>query len=190
MFGVSLGIIDSGGAGGGGGSYESIATVTSAGSSATLDFTSIVSDYKHLQIRGTARATGSTSGPMYVYLQLNSTTGYARHQLRGNGASATAAGATSETYAQIGGGAADGSYLPANIFSGIIIDIIDYASTTKNKTIRSFGGVDPNASDGAIVLSSNLATGLGTSAVTSITLRAPSGNFASGTVFSLYGIKG
>jgi hypothetical protein len=191
MSNTILGIIaSSGGAAASTSSYESIASATGTGSSGTITFSSIPSTYKHLQIRGMGRASGATSAPMYIYLQLNAGSGYAWHYLKGNGASAAASGGTGATYAQLAGGGADGSWVGANILSGTIIDIIDYASTTKNKTIRSFAGVDPNDTDGSIAIASALATGLGTTAVTEVNLIAPSGNWTTQTTFALYGIKG
>lgn len=184
-----LGVLAASG-GGGGGAYESIATATGTGSSGTITFSSIPSTYKHLQIRGLARADASPTAPMWMYLKLNSTTGYTYHNIRGNGATASAAAATARSNAQLAGGCADPTFMAANILAASITDIIDYASTTKLKTIRCFAGVDPNGTDGAIALSSALATGLDVTAVDSVSLIAPSGNWTTQTVFSLYGIKG
>ena len=81
-------------------------------------------------------------------------------------------------------------------FGESIIDIIDYASTTKNKTIRTFSGWDGNAAgagnDGVVALHSSLATGTGTTAVSSISMYcyASGENFLAGSTFALYGIKG
>ncbi len=179
----------SGNGAGGGGSFESIATATGTGSSGTITFTSIPSTYKHLQVRGIARG-GASLAPLYFYLQLNSVSGYACHHLRGNGASVDATADTARTYAELAGGGADSTFMAANIMGGIIIDIHDYASTTKNKTIRCLAGTDRNGSDGIIALSSALATGLGTTAVNELKLIAASGNWTTSTTFALYGIKG
>ncbi len=57
-------------------SYESIATVNvgSSGSS-FVEFTSIPSTYKHLQIRANSRYTGYQNSGAAVYLQFNGDTG-------------------------------------------------------------------------------------------------------------------
>jgi hypothetical protein len=69
-----------------------------------------------------------------------------------------------------------------------IIDIHDYASTTRNKTVRSFEGSDNNGT-GDVTLVSGL--WLNTAAVTSATVSVLGGiNYAAGTTISLYGIKG
>jgi hypothetical protein len=67
-----------------------------------------------------------------------------------------------------------------------IIDIHDYASTTKNKTTRMFGGIDKNGS-GEVSLFSGLWRN--TSAITSINIYMSSGNWTTDSTFSLYGIK-
>jgi hypothetical protein len=71
----------------------------------------------------------------------------------------------------------------------MIIDIHDYASTTKNKTVRSFFGHDRNGA-GSVYLYSGL--WMNTGAITSLSLGQAnfSGTFDTGTVASLYGIKG
>ncbi len=142
MFGVSLGIIDSGGAGGGGGSFESIATATGTGSSGTITFSSIPSTYKHLQIRGISRSTDSGSSTYESNITLNGQTAYsnyAYHVLAGNGATASASGWGSGTDRLYAIQNALNS-MTAAIMGVSIIDIHDYATTTKNKTIRVLRG--------------------------------------------------
>jgi hypothetical protein len=69
----------------------------------------------------------------------------------------------------------------------MIIDIQDYASTTKFKTIRVLTGNDRNGA-GGIELNSVLWRS--TSAITSLVFpNANSVNYNSGSVFSLYGIN-
>jgi hypothetical protein len=68
-----------------------------------------------------------------------------------------------------------------------IIDIQDYSSTSKNKTVRTFSGVDFNGS-GSVNLYSSL--WMSTSAISSLTLTSNTGEFSTNTTFALYGIKG
>jgi hypothetical protein len=173
------------GAGGAaGGSYESIQTVTGTGSS--LSFTSIPSTYKHLQIRGLTR-DGSDSAVVAQFNSDTSTSNYAHHRLYGNGSTVTAEGYPSGTFPFGFAMISLTNGVPASTYATVIADIADYASTTKNKTVRSFYGQDQNGS-GQVGLTSSL--WLNTAAITSILLRPYSGTFAAGTVFSLYGIKG
>jgi hypothetical protein len=77
----------------------------------------------------------------------------------------------------------------ANMFSASIVDILDYANTSKYKTIRVLAGADVNNQTGTTF---GLSSGSwrSTSAVTSITIGTSGFNFAQYTQFALYGIKG
>ena len=169
------------------GAYESIATGVGTGSNATITFSSIPSTYTSLQIRCLVRDTSTGTGAYRLDVNLNgdTATNYAYHILSGNGASVTASGVASAAFMSQGTvKVRDGE--AAGIMGIGIIDIHDYASTTRNKTVRSFTGYDANGS-GYVGLQSGL--WMSTSAVTSITLSA-STFFTSATVFALYGIKG
>jgi hypothetical protein len=173
-------------------SFESIATVTAAGGETSLSFTSIPGTYSSLQIRGTYRDTYSGAGPSYEFTQGqfngDTATNYSVHRLFGNGVTVSVGGTASLSYFYAGLGI-DASAL-TNTFGGSIIDILDYASTTKYKTVRTFAGVDVN---GAV---SNIAVALfssfwrSTAAITTITLK-PTGTpaFAAGSTYALYGVK-
>jgi hypothetical protein len=168
-------------------SFESIATVTAAGGETLITLSSIPSTYNHLQVRWIARSSGYAE---YVFGRANATGGYANHALAGNGSSASAAGATSNTYIEMQGGGCQNT-APAGTFGSGILDIIDYASTTKNKTFRYFVGYDTNGTvDQRVQLGSALGTGITTAAITSLDFRLNTGNFAAGSTFALYGIKG
>jgi hypothetical protein len=165
--------------------FESIATATGTGSSGTITFSSIPSTYQHLQLRWTSRVATTFST---IRIRFNSDTGsnYAYHDLVGGGASASASGSASQTFGYLGG--SPGTSYSSNITSVGIVDIHDYASTTKNKTIRNFSGFDTNG-DGSIYLTSSL--WMNTNAINTITLtNAANSNWTTLTTFALYGIKG
>ena len=180
-------------------SFYSIATVTAAGGETSLSFTSIPGTYKSLQIRGLAKTTYSTANSNnYVTISFNSdvTSSYANHDLTGSNSNAFAEGTAS------GGGAlaavrfaSTNSYtgVPSQAYGAFIVDVIDYASSSKYKTVRSFAGRDTNGatSSGAgvdgISLSSSLWTN--TAAVTTITLLLAGQAMAAGSTFALYGVK-
>ena len=177
------------GAAGGAAAFESIASATGTGSSATITFNSIPGTYQHLQIRMLGKTATAAAGADALDITFNSDSGsnYVYHNLTGDGASATAgASSTSTTFLRIGAGA--GRANETDICAVSIIDIHDYASTTKNKTMRRFGGFDKNASGGSVILNSGL--WMSTSAITSITISSTGGNFTTTNVFALYGIKG
>jgi hypothetical protein len=168
-------------------SYESIASATGTGSSGTITFSSIPATYKHLQIRLIARSSESAAQTNYE-MQINGDTGsnYARHNLRAVGASVASSGVASQTSIAVCAMAAANS--PANTVSPKIIDIVDYASTTKYKTVRIVEG-QVNATYGGQV---HYRSGLwqNTAAITSITLFVTGYNFTTQSSFALYGIKG
>ena len=184
-----LGILDSGGAAAGGGTaYESIATTTvGGGGSATVTFSSIPATYTHLQIRGISRQ--STGGFAQVFAQFNSDTGnnYSRHNLYGEGSTASVDAATSTNKVNIG--VISGASQNASVFGVNITDILDYTNTNKYTTTRTLTGVDNNGS-GYTWFSSG--SWRNTAAITSITITPEdaSGAFTQYSQFALYGIKG
>jgi hypothetical protein len=164
-----------------------IQRITAAGGETSLTFSSIPSTYKNLQVRWIARSTGYAE---YIFGRANATGGYANHALAGNSSSASASGTTSNTYIEMQGGVCQNT-APAGTFGAGMLDIIDYASTTKNKTFRYFVGYDTNGTvDQRVQLGSALGTGITTSAITSLDFRVSTGNFAAGSTFALYGMVG
>ena len=170
-------------------SYESISTVTvGAGGASSIDFTSIPSTYKHLQIRGIGKSNRGTFVKDDIAIQVNADTGsnYSWHVLNGNGSTVTASAGTSAT------SVAMWDYLGTSVtfdkYGAFIIDLLDYANTSKYKTIRGLGGTDANGS-GAIGFNSGL--WMSTSAISSIKLYSgTSSTIQQYSSFALYGIKG
>jgi len=171
------------------GAYESIASATGTGSSGTITFSSIPSTYVALQIRGIFKSDAAGISATYFNLRLNgdTTTLGANHYLKGDGSLVSAgASASTTSYGQINDLVARAS-TGTNIMGVGIIDIHDYASTTRNKSVRSAVGYDANGS-GAVTLMSNLWPV--TSAVSSMSLVLNTGNWTTATQVALYGIKG
>jgi hypothetical protein len=169
--------------------YESIASAAGTGSSATITFSSIPSTYQHLQIRVLGRTT-SGSGlikPLKIYVNsVNTGTSYDSHRLFGTGSSALAENSTNQAVVEIADTLGTDGFA-SGLMGVSIIDIHDYASTSKNKTFRMFSGCDTNSSSGKIYLSSGLFRS--TNAITSVSLNSTD-NFTSNSTFALYGIKG
>jgi hypothetical protein len=170
------------------GAYELISTQVLASAAASVTFSSIPQTYKHLQLRFSVHTTTASADNFGMNLTLNaSSTGYARHVLYGDGSSVGSFGATSESniqlYRVVSGGTLDGGAR----FGAGVVDVLDYASSSKNTTIRSLHGATNLASNFV-----NLQSGLwvNTSAVTSTTLTSASGDFTANSRFSIYGIKG
>lgn len=179
------------------GSYESIATVdVGAGGSASVTFSSIPSTYSHLQIRCLTRGTAGTGGtPVYVTVNSDTAANYSTHQLFGNGSAAASNGHSNASYILDGWGGfqsfAGGD--TANCFGVGIIDILDYANTSKYKTARAAWGRDNNATTGTtgrVFLESG--SWRNTVAITSLTFTTDAAygvNWAQYSTFALYGIK-
>jgi hypothetical protein len=174
--------------------YESIATTTLTTASSSITFSSIPATYTHLQLRIITRSS-SANNYDNIWMRLNSDTNsnYASHYLAGNGATADAYAWSSET--QIRSFYTTGGTASSNVFSVSVIDILDYANTSKYKTTRHLNGFDNNGTGtsnydkGTIVLSSGLWQN--TSAISSINLQINGGvNFTQYSSFALYGIKG
>ena len=165
-------------------SFESIATATGTGSSSTITFSSIPSTYASLQLRINGVANADTDQTAEITFNSDSGNNYTLHRLTGNGSSASAFGFTASSGNKPYGWAYGGGTIP-----GVsIIDIHDYASTTRNKTIRILSGWDNNSS-GRIELQSSV--WLNTNAISSITItNGNARNWTTSAVFSLYGIKG
>lgn len=172
-------------------SYESIATATvGAGGSSSITFSSIPSTYKHLQIRGISKNTENASNSAYDTIIFNSdtATNYSVHGLYGSGATIISDAYTTRANMLYFGTPRSAAGV-ANMFSASIVDILDYANTSKYKTIKTFAGADVNNATGTYfgLYSGNWRS---TAAVTSITISAATFSLAQYSSFALYGIKG
>ena len=171
------------------GAFEPIATATGTGSSSTITFSSIPSTYQHLQIKVLGRTTSTSSliKPLILWVNgVNTGTSYARHLLWGTGSAVSVGGAADQPYWDLAD-ALGTDYYASGLMGVSIIDIHDYASTSKYKTMRALSGCDTNNTTGKIWLSSGLYKS--TSAITSISLNSTN-NFTTDSTFALYGIKG
>jgi hypothetical protein len=173
------------------GSYEQIATVAvPSGGIATVSFVGIPQTYTHLQMRGFIQTNRVTYGRDWIYYRLNGDAGanYSWHHLSGDGANAQAgadanavAGLMVETGTTSGG-----------TFGATVLDILDYATTSKYKTAKALGGGDHNgtvAGFGATVelVSSSWRS---TDAVSSILFYPSNGTLITQySHFALYGIR-
>ena len=170
------------------GAYEPISAITvPSTSTASVTFASIPSTYAHLQIRVLSRSDRAATA-QNIYLQFNGDAGanYTLHALEVGNTTVSAAGAANTTY--LISGVTTGTSASSNIYAGSVIDILDSSSTNKFKTVRTLSGFDlNNTSSGVNYYSGSWRS---SSAVTSVTLLAPIGNFIQYSTFALYGIKG
>jgi len=173
-------------------SYESITTTTLGSSTSSFTFSSIPATYTHLQIRCFAQVVRNTFGIASGNIQFNSDTGsnYSIHNVTGIGGTPYASGSANTTSVVT----ADGMYgtTTGGTFGISIIDILDYANTSKYKTVRTFAGTDFNGTLGGYGGFVGLTSGnwRNTNAITSITFSSSDGNLNTYSSFALYGIKG
>lgn len=168
------------------GAYDSLATISLSTATSSITFSGIPTGYKHLQLRILARATYASSDTGGI-LNFNGDSGsnYAWHRVYGDGGTVTTTASSSATFARID--RMSGASTTANVFGGFIVDILDYANTSKYKTMRSIGGYDAN---GAGWIGLNSALWMSNSAITSITFaNADSTNLVQYTQAALYGVK-
>lgn len=184
---IPLGFWAAAGTGAAAGAYELISTTILSADTASVSFdiSAYTNTYKHLQIRYLGRNIQAVrDGQMIMRFNGDASASYSRHYLMGTGSSAVSSADINQVYATFAAGI-NGASANSGVFTPGIIDIIDFASTAKNKTVRAFHG----STDGAhIALESNLWRS--TSAITNIYMAPQVNSFATGCRFSLYGIKG
>ena len=158
-----------------------VITVGAAGAS-SVTFTNIpTTGYAHLQIRGIAKFSGGDGlGVRVGNGSIDTGSNYAVHVLQGDGSSASAGAASSQSRMVLG--------YDFQEYGPFILDILDYANTNKYKTFRALSGDDRNGSGNI-----NLRSGLwqSTSAINQIRLYGAlsSVSFSQYSQFALYGVK-
>lgn len=171
------------------GDFESIATAVIGSGGGTVSFTSIPATYQHLQIRifcQTNRA--ATADDIYMKFNNSSADYYGYHIVYGDGASA--ASTANNLSSAIDLTRFSSTNAGADVFSVGIVDILDYTSVNKNKTVRSLCGTDQNGS-GVISFNSGLWKPSTPVAINRIDLAPSIGTlFNQDSHFALYGIKG
>jgi hypothetical protein len=178
-------------------SFFSIATYNvGAGGTSNIEFTNIPQDYTHLQIRGIIQ----TNRPSYVVdvvrMQFNSdtSTNYSSHRVRGGydtTSTTVSNGAPGDSVIYLGD---LNSGVASNVFSSVVIDIIDYKDTNKYKTVRGFAAFDCNGTVGTGSYGGTLNFFSGnwrsTNAINSMKFTIISGTaFNQYSSFALYGVK-
>jgi hypothetical protein len=171
------------------GSYDALATYTvPSGGVSSITFAGLPTggQYQHLQLRVMAASNSAGPDTDDLSFQFNGDTGssYVGHSLGGNGSSASSGyNPAASNNRSLRVGANNGS-----AFGAGVLDILDFANTSKYKVARSLGGVDWNGG-GAITLESLL--WLNTSAINSMTIVPRYGTaWLQYSQFSLYGVKG
>lgn len=176
--------------------YQSIATViVPSGGLSTITFSNIPQNFTHLKLHlNTKDDSTGTGGPNIVMQLGNGTldttyTHYWSHYFNGNGSAASAGNVQSSGYYSLVGNHATSNSSYTGMFGGMIIDILEYTSTTKNKVVKSLWGHDRNGT-GEIGINSSIWTATSVAGVTAISFSIVGGaNFVQFSQASLYGIK-
>ena len=161
--------------------YEPIATQTLSTGSTSISFNSIAGTYTDLVLICNVFGTANYSG--FIRFNGDTASNYSSTTLQGNGTSVTSGRATSDTsiYIMTKNVGFDPSYLTTGI-----INIQNYSNSTIYKTVLSRSGV-VRASVGETT--AFVGTWRNTAAITSLTIISDGGTYASGSTFTLYGIK-
>jgi hypothetical protein len=169
-----------------------IASATIANNTTTsISFSGIPQTFSHLQLRCSVRTLTSSGTHEWLYLyHPNNVTGsgnFTGHMLYSDGGSHYSGGNAANQYSVLTG------YIPlasqtSNSFGTVVIDLLDYSNTSKNKTMKSLWGYDVNGA-GEVGINSGYSANLGTSALTGFEIGLSGGYYlAQGTKFNLYGL--
>lgn len=167
-------------------SWTLIESVTLGSTQASVTLGSggtIPQTYKTLKVVISAR---SDSGTSFTGIRANlngSTTSQSSRTLSGNGSAASSA-----TYSTFFAGLVQQTAYTANTFTSSELTLPNYTSSTQNKVGSSESVTENNATEAQQWMFANLWSS--TAAVTSVTIAIDgSGNFISGSTFTLYGLK-
>jgi len=164
--------------------YELIESVFVASPAASVSFNNLdqyATEYKHLQIRAAMKTNhGATWEIGQIRFNGDSASNYATHTLAGNGStlvSNASANASSMSYFTAG-------TTTASAFGGLVVDVLDAYSNSKNKTLRMLSGY------GSVEIRLSSGVWINVNPITSATLSPVFGtSISSGSRFSLYGIR-
>jgi hypothetical protein len=164
-------------------------TVTNPSFTGAIYMLNFSENYQHLQVRITGRSkSNSTISSLYGSFYrdgVSTPSSYASHYLYTDGGGTVGTGNNTGLSYMFAGTAFPAATAPENLFSTVIIDVLDYTSTTKNKTVRKMYGHDRNGS-GYVALTSSLL--VHPNAVNSCWIDTE-GSFAVGTRIDIYGIN-
>jgi hypothetical protein len=154
--------------------YSPIATVTASGSTNSVTFSSISGSYTDL-IAVVAGATSTSAQGIKLRFNGDSGSNYSRTAVFGTGSSAGSTRDTSVTSIDV--------FFYGTTEAIGICNVMNYSNTTTFKTSISRGNDAASATNAIASLYRS------TSAITSMEFFITSGNFATGSTFTLYGVK-
>jgi hypothetical protein len=158
--------------------YEPIATQTLAGTAASVTFSSIPQTYTDLLVIATTQRNATGLGEAGMQLTVNGVTSavYSTTLIFESPSSTRQANTSNYDYAS--GACGDGGF----IFNSI--NLMNYSNTTTHKTAIARNGYNQTNTQVRLAVG----TWRSTAAITSLTF-TPANGFATGSVFTVYGIK-
>lgn len=162
-----------------GATYEPIATQTLASAASSITFSSIPATYTDLRL-SLSVITANAGNQIFMRFNSDTATNYSRTGLYGDGSSAGSFGVTNQTYIFL-----NSNGLSTTIPSFYTVDIFSYAGGTF-KTSLITSSEDRNGSGSTI---QQVGLWRSTAAINSVSFTTDTGNWASGTIATLYGIR-
>lgn len=158
-----------------GNTYEAIATQTLGSSAASVTFSSIPGTYTDLVL--IAAPIYSTSAASVLTLNSDTGSNYSATWLYGTGSAAGSFRVSNSTFTMnyFNNGSSD--------TPNQIINLQNYSNTTTYKTVLIRNNNAAQGTDAVVGLWRN------TTAISTITIQTTTGNYSTGSTFSLYGIK-
>lgn len=161
--------------------YEPIASTTISGTgTATITFSSIPQTYTDLELVIQVRENSGSDGNTFIQFNSDSGTNYSLTQLYGSGSAGGSNRASSQTKTGFYGNASQVD--PSTTYGFSKAYIFNYSNSTTYKSIYSQGNYT------AIEVVARTHLWRSTAAITRIDLTLASGNYANGSVVTLYGI--
>lgn len=153
--------------------YIPLATITLGGSQSTVTFSSIPATYRDLVL--VFEGTVSTFVNVLVSANGDTSNVYTRVQMTGNGSTASSSSGTHPGLYMVFGGPSE------RVFANMTI--LDYAQTNKHKSALSRGHTSGSE------IAARALRWPSTTAINSLAVTAQTGNFLTGSNFSLFGIN-
>ena len=162
--------------------YDKIATTTLGSSQTSIDFTSISGSYTDLVIIGSIKLATNTGNQMYLRMNNDTGSNYSVTTLSGGASSSATTRFSGQTYIRY-------NYFNdpnSTSFTDLIMNINSYSNSTTFKTTSSRLN---RALGGSVGIDVSIGLWRSTSAINRLTFFIESSNsFASGSMFTLYGI--
>jgi len=170
-----------------GSAYEIAKYTVPSGGISQVSF-AVPSGYRHLEIHSSARTDyAQTDSNMDLRFNNDAGTNYGGHYLFSNGTGSPVAGGGGGNQ-QINMTRGTGANSASGVFGHGITTILDYASDSKYKTVRSLTGHDQNIAYTGYIFTFT-GSWLSTAPITSIQILPSNGNIAQHSTFTLIGYK-